>query len=423
VRKILRVSPHSHIVFVEQFYYPEGWGGAQIPLDITTGLANAQRSVTVLCGKDPYVAVQESELRDPRKSGVNIRYVPRFRLGRANGKGVIAQLWFSLAAAVMSLTGRRPSLFIVQTNPPLMVVAMSLIAGILKVPLVIIAQDLYPEVMIAHRMISAGGVAGRVLTSVFRFAYRHAAVVVSLGPRMTERLSKKEVSPDRVVEISNWATGDLEVVRGSANELIATWGLEGKFVLLYSGNLGVAHDAETLLRSIAAARLQLPNLRLVIVGKGGRIEQARQFAIDLEIKDLVLFKELVPSALLPQTLGIAHLALVTLLPGFDGLVVPSKLLGYMARGIPTLYIGPREGDVAALLERSDGGICVANGAVENLASRLVQLANDPASLTRMGTNARAYYDQFLSRTSGLARYDQMVAEILGGGSNAADRRA
>jgi colanic acid biosynthesis glycosyl transferase WcaI len=398
------VNRADHIVFVEQYYYPEGWGGAQIPLDITTALAETGRAVTVYCGKDPYVAVHTDGYIDPRDAGVKIRYVPRYRLGRGHKKGLIIQLWFPIVTALMLLTSRRPTMLMVQTNPPLIVIAMSIVATIFRVPLVIIAQDLYPEVMIAHGMIRARGRWGRILAALFRFAYSHAARVVSLGPRMTRRLVDKGVATERICEIPNWATGDLRVVRGPENDLIAAWNLSGKFVLLYSGNLGIAHDVDTAIQAIAASRAALPNLRLVILGQGSRISQAESLVKRLGIDDLVTFKDLVPAGQLPQSLGIADLALVTLLPGFEGLVVPSKLLGHMARGIPTLYVGPDDSDVAELISKSGGGLTVRNGEVEQLASSLVLLSKDPVALHRMGRSAAAYYSEHLSRESGLSRY-------------------
>jgi colanic acid biosynthesis glycosyl transferase WcaI len=405
------VNPSDHIVFVEQYYYPEGWGGAQIPVDITTALAETGRAVTVYCGKDPYVAVLKDEYKDPRHAGVKIRYVPRYRFGRRKKKGLMGQVWFSTVTAMMLLTRRRPTMLMVQTNPPLIVIAISIVAFIFRRPLVIIAQDLYPEVMIAHGMIAARGPWGRILGSVFALAYSHAERVVSLGPRMTSRLVEKGVASERILEISNWATGDLRVVRGAANDLIPAWNLSGKFVLLYSGNLGVAHDMSTVINAISKCRAALPNLRLVILGQGSRLIEAQSLAKRLAVDDIVSFRDLVPAGMLPQSLGMADLALVTLLPGFEGLVVPSKILGHMARGIPTLYVGPDDGDVATLIADSGGGLAVRNGEVEQLASRLVLLAKDPLALHRMGASAATYYSNHLSRESGLSRYRGLADAI------------
>ena len=253
----------------------------------------------------------------------------------------------------------------------------------------------------------------KVLTALYRWAYRRATRVVSLGPTMTARLRVKGVAEDRVREISNWATGDLSVVRGSSNRLTTEWGLSGKFVVLYSGNLGVAHDVETMLRATAVARTSLSTLRMVIIGTGSRIAQARELVHSLAIEDLVLFKPLVPDHLLPLSLGVADMGVVSLLPGFDGLVVPSKLLGQMARGIPTIYVGPKNSDVDWLISKSGGGISVENGKFADLAARLVELASNPAELKQMGKSAMSYYAQHLSREIGLNNYRAIVASAAG----------
>jgi len=397
------------IIFVEQFFYPEGWGGAQIPRDITVDLARSGYGVTVVCGEEQYLFVEGGAAYDPRLAGVAIRYVPR---SSGNRKGVLAQLRFCAALMWRIDYWRRPCLFICQTNPPLMIVALALVAAVLGRPLIIIAQDIYPEVMVAHGMLRNGSVTGTVLGILFRWAYKRAARVISLGPKMTNRLHAKGVAAAKIFEISNWATGDLSVVRGSANSLLEEWGLSGKFVLLYSGNLGVAHDSETILRAVAAAKTRLPQLRLVLIGTGARIDQAMEMAQSLGISSYVQRRSPVHLDLLPQTLGVADLALVTLLPGFEGLVVPSKLLGHMARGVPTLYVGPKDGDVADVISRSSGGIVVGNGEAELLAARLVELASDRGRLSRMGDSAMRFYGENLAREIGLSRYRSVVRDVL-----------
>jgi glycosyltransferase involved in cell wall biosynthesis len=408
------VNQRPRITFVEEFYYPEGWGGAQIPRDITADLAISGYDVTVVCGEDQYLFVDGDAALDPRTVGVGIRYVPRSRFSDGNRKGVLAQLWFCAASMWRIDCWRRPSLFICQTNPPLMIIALALVACVLGRPLIIIAQDIYPEVMVAHGMLRNRSVTGTLLGILFRWAYKRAARVVSLGPKMTNRLRAKGVSAARICEISNWATGDLSVARGSANSLLREWGLSANFVLLYSGNLGVAHDSETVLRAVAAAKIHLPQLRLVLIGKGALIEQAMEMAQSLGISEYVQCRSPVHLDLLPQTLGIADLALVTLLPGFEGLVVPSKLLGHMARGIPTLYVGPKDSDVAEVISRSSGGIVVGNGEVEILATRLVALASDREQLRRMGDSAARFYTENLAREIGLSRYRSVVKDVLDG---------
>jgi glycosyltransferase involved in cell wall biosynthesis len=402
----------SRIVFVEQFYYPDGWGGAELPRDVTTRLAGSGYDVEVICGSDPYAPVQGDPGPDPAQAGVRLRRVPRL-LGRdIHHLKLLRQLWFCAVLLPMLLLRRPPAAFIVQTNPPLAVPLVAAAAWLFRRPFVVIAMDLYPEVIFAHGALRPGTFSARLLGTVFRWAYRRAATVVSLGPTMARRLVEKGVLPDRIVTISNWASGADGIVRGSENRLAAEWQLQGCFVLLYSGNLGIAHDVETPVRVVRELHAEMPELRLVFVGKGSRLDEARALARTLGVDDVVQFRPLVPAELLPHSLGLADLALVTLRPGFEGLVVPSKLLGYLARGVPTLYIGPPS-DAQQLIEDAGAGACLPNGEVAALVRLLRDLSRETATLERMGGAGARFYAARLSRAVGLSRYVDVVDGITG----------
>lgn len=408
----LMILKKLDVVFVERYFFPEGWAGAQIPRDITAELARAGFKVAAVCGRDQYIPETAPERQDPRELGVSIWYVPRYRFSRSSSKSILSQLWFCTIATMTIALRSRPALFMVQTNPPLVVVALSAIAAVFRRPLIIVTQDLYPEVMFAHGMLKRASLFGRALVKVFRRAYQSAACVVSLSPNMTTRLTEKGVAVNRIREICNWATGDPSVVRGSANKIVSQWGLSGRFVVVYSGNLGIAHDAETIVRAVAIASLRLTQLLLVFVGEGGRIDATKGLVRELGLGEFVMFRPSIPTEWLPHLLGAADLALVTLLPGFEGLVVPSKLFGHMARGIPTMYIGPRNSDIAVLLTKSSGGIAVANGDVAAAAAFLLELAGDRPALERMGASAASYYNEHFSRELGLTAYRKLVESVI-----------
>jgi colanic acid biosynthesis glycosyl transferase WcaI len=108
---------------------------------------------------------------------------------------------------------------------------------------------------------------------------------------------------------------------------------------------------------------------------------------------------------------VANLAVVTLQPGFEGLVVPSKLQGYMARGIPILYIGP-DSDISQFIQRSSAGISVACHDVQGVESALVELAADPHRLALLGLHGRQYYDAEFAKVHGLAKYEAVIRSVL-----------
>ncbi len=239
---------------------------------------------------------------------------------------------------------------------------------------------------------------------------------MSLGPVMTQRLVAKGVDADRIVEICNWATGALGVVRGADNALLTDWSLQGRFVLLYSGNLGIGHEFDTLLSGVDRARRTLPTLVLVIIGAGARLQEVKARVAASGLEDFVRFTSFVPADKMPESLGVADLAVVTLRTGFEGLIVPSKLLGYMARAIPVLYIGPPS-DIGAYLKRFDCGVAIENGNAVGVARAIETLSADAERLDALGSNGRTHYDAELAREHGLARYEALVAACLSTGQD------
>jgi len=401
----------SSVVFVEQFYYPDGWGGAELPRDLSTHLVGCGYEVEVICGSEQYVPVDGSPGPDPALQGVRIRRIPRLFGGDIHRFKIVRQVWFCTALSLLLCLRRRPGLFVSQTNPPLAVPLVAAAAKILRRPYLLIAMDIYPEVLEVHGAIRSSGLVSRLLGTVFQRAYRGARRVVALGPIMRERLVAKGVATDKITEISNWSTGAEGVIRGAENTLRTQWDLEGKFVLVYSGNLGIGHEFETLIRGFAGALEAVPAARLVIIGGGSRLAEVKRMTHELGLDSVVRYSGFVPADRLPESMGLADMAIVTLRPGFEGLIVPSKLLGYMSRGIPALYIGPRS-DVDHFLTRYRCGIAVRNGDAIAVRDAIVMAARNPARLEAMGNAGSIGYLADLSRDAALARYEAVVADCL-----------
>ena len=402
------------IVFVEQFFYPDGWGGAQIPRDLATHLARAGYDVEVICGSDQYAAVEGSAPPDPREAGVRIRRVPALFGGSIHRFKLLRQLWFYVAVFPLLLfRWRRPDLLIQQTNPPLGVVLGSFAARLWRRPAIIIAMDLYPEVIVAHGSIAEDSFIARVLRHLFGWSYRGARRVVALGPVMRERLVAKGVDPRSMVTIPNWSTGSEGIVRGVENRLAHEWELTGKFVVLYSGNLGIAHEFETFLRGFAAACAQSPDMFLVVIGKGSRLAEFQATAESLGVNARVRYSGFVPSDRMPESIGLADVALVTLRTGFEGLVVPSKLYGYLSRAVPVLYVGPRS-DVSVAVEEAQCGALAKPGDHEAVTRTLLALQSDRAWLKTLGDAGKQAYTTEYSVEQAMARYTALVRELIPG---------
>lgn len=369
--------------------------------------------MTVVCGSTPYVRPAGPLLDDPSRIGVKIIRIATTVRTKAFSWRAIGHVIYSSQAFAFLLFQRKIDLIIVQTNPAPIVIIAALVAWIRRKPLVIIAMDLYPDVLLAYRPSLANTLSAKFLSMSFDWAYRCAKSVVALGPFMAYRLHSKGVRSSRIKTIPNWGTGSLLIRRGEDNQLLDEWQLSGCFTILYSGNLGIAHEIDTILASLKQLKSDFTVLRLLCVASGSRLSDAQKAVESAQLESVVIFKNLVPPDSLPDTMGMASIALVSMRPGFDGVVVPSKLAGYLARGIPILYIGPRS-DISQIIEQSSAGACFENDDVQGVCQFLRMLIAEPAQLKAYGVAAQSYYDRHLAIDHGLASYRSIVADAIQG---------
>ena len=106
-------------------------------------------------------------------------------------------------------------------------------------------------------------------------------------------------------------------------------------------------------------------------------------------------------------MGLADLAIVTLRDGYSGLVLPSKLLGLLARGIPILYIGPKS-DVSSIILKANCGFCFDINDNNGILNLLYKIKTNENILSQLGKNGLNYYNDNFSREKGLSKYYELL---------------
>ncbi len=181
-------------------------------------------------------------------------------------------------------------------------------------------------------------------------------------------------------------------------------------MLLYSGNLGLAHEFDTLLEGVRLALRSAPSLRLIFIGRGSRLAEVKRRVAELQLENVVRFSDLLPAQRLPESFGIAHLAVVTLYPALPVWSCRASSRA-TSRGIPVLYIGP-DSDIDRYVTRSGGGICRRCDDAQGVAVLLVELAADRERLSGLGTEGRAFYEAQFAKARGLERYEALISSLL-----------
>src|SRR5262249_39206873 len=187
--------------------------------------------------------------------------------------------------------------------------------------------------------------------------------------------------------------------------------LQGAFVVGYSGNLGRAHEYNTILE---AARLLSDTAAIVFLftGGGARFHELRR---EVEAAGLQNFRFLPyrARAELPDALAASNVHLACLLPGLEGLIVPSKAYGVLAAGRPLISIGALDGELARLVNSHACGSSVACGDGAALAAEILRMSTDPISCERMGSAARAVFEEQYSLDSALIRWQRILRSVHG----------
>jgi glycosyltransferase involved in cell wall biosynthesis len=183
---------------------------------------------------------------------------------------------------------------------------------------------------------------------------------------MRERLVRRGVDAGKIEVIPNWSSvGAVSAAEVQAMRKRLGW--NGKFIALYSGNIGLAHDFETLVG--AAKLLEGGGVQMVFAGEGPRLEQVRR-----ETEGLAHVAFLLPQAKedLSAFLAAADVHLVSVRAGLEGLVVPSKAYGILAAGRPLFYVGAVNSEVAGVIAESGCGVVIPNGDAAGLAEAIKQ---------------------------------------------------
>ena len=318
---------------------------------------------------------------------VAIHRISTTRFGRSGliGRG-FDYLSFYTAACRSVLAWAKPGdVLVAKTDPPLLSVAAMRTAKRRGLHLVNWLQDLYPEIAVALGVPLIKGPLGRGLLQLRDASLRAADVNVVVGERMAEIVRASGISPERVRVIPNWCDDDeIQPIAPLDNPLRREWGLGDRFVVGYSGNLGRAHECETVLA--AAERLRRrPAPLLSVYRRRQEIRRAGSMLTrERGLDHLFRFLPYQERRLLKLSLGVADVHLISLRPELEGLIVPSKLYGIAAAGRPIIAVAASDGEIATLVRRHDCGVVIEPGDGELLADTLRRLRADHGLSCRNG---------------------------------------
>ena len=357
----------SSVLFINRVYPPAKGATGDMLQGITESLAARGWDVTVLT---------TAELGEPKNS--TRRGVRILRVGGALSRRNVLLRAVSYVFMIPWLMTRalllpRTDFVVTMTDPPMLVVAGLAMKFFKRNRVIHWAQDLYPEVAEELGVLPRGNAVTNLLRRFSTEALVRGDAVVAIGRCMASRLTARGVSYAKISIIPNWAP-PIQSLDRTNNPFRRTHGLEGQFVLVYSGNMGLVHEFDTVLD--AADSLRGQRVVFLFIGDGPRRVEV-EAAARLRGIDNIRFLPSQPPDKLSESLSAADAHLVTMRSNLCGLVVPSKVYGVLAAGRPCLFVGPADSEAARLIRETDSGFVVEPGQSAQLASEILDWAGNP----------------------------------------------
>jgi colanic acid biosynthesis glycosyl transferase WcaI len=393
------------VLILNQYYWPGVEATAHLLSELAEALAD-EFEITVVTGIVPGTEAGESTRNGVRIVRVHSTAFDRSRLPlrATNYLTYLAQsLWTALRE-------ERPDVVLCMTDPPVIADIALVTARRFGVPLVVISQDVFPEVAV-----ELGRLESRALVAALRLAIRfyleRADRVVAIGETMRRRLERKGAESARVEVIPNWVDTETLVPQARDNAWAREQELDDKFVVMHSGNIGHAQNLDALVRAATFVR-DIDRLRIVLIGGGARRDELKSLARLLEV-DQVRFMGYQPREALPFSLSSADMHVVGLARGLSGYVVPSRLYGILSVARPVIVAADRDSETARIVEDVGCGIVVPPGRPELLARAIRRAHDGELDLDEMGRRGREFVTAEADRRVAVARYRALLHEVAG----------
>lgn len=380
----------SSLLIITEHFYPSHGATAQLLVDLADGLATQGIKVTVLTSTP---GASRADYRTYRTPQIAFRYT-----------SIISKLFKGLSFlcfALYFLIFNREASFdkvLIASNPPFIALLIPLSKLFSRKDYYFLQQDLFPHSATLAGIVPSSGPLKSALDALMHVSYISTTKTIVLNNSM-HRLLKSRHNIDPVV-IHNWAVEASEAIL-SPNPLVKEWDLENKFIIQYSGNFGRLHEILTILE--ASRLVHDKSICFLFIGRGSKLDQIQAYKHNYSADNIVL-KNYVSRQYLPYSLSMAHISLVSLIPGADDAVAPSKLYGILASGKPVIYIGSESSDISKLIYQYDCGYSIRPGDCVQLAEAITKAKLSNERLKLMGENSRRLYNERFDFDKALCSY-------------------
>ncbi len=317
-------------------------------------------------------------------------------------------LYYQLGAVFAGLNLRYD--VVIAANPALWVWLPFVYFIVLKhKPSIFSIHDVYPDVGITLGLFRNKFIV-TLVAGLERYCLKQCSAIRILSESFRPGLRNLGVSDSRMNLIYDWVDTDLIRPMTRDNEFALLNGLQGRFVVLYAGNMGLSQGLQNVL---AAAKLlaEQPEILFLFVGDGPGREQLITLADSKELTN-VQFLPFQPRSCLPEVLASADVSLVVLRKGIGTGSLPSKTFSILASGRPIIASVDEQSETWCLIEKAQAGLCIEPENPNALAQAILTLKNDRTLRDQLGQNGRNWAERNHSPQSATIQFEGLLNKVI-----------
>ena len=392
------------IAIITQYFYPSYAATAQLMTDLATGLSQKGYHVDIFTGS-------QADHTKPALS--NLLTVQRAFSPIASSTSILSK---GISSIFFLLGGLKYLLFSLPHTTTLLIASNPPYAGLLGTIFKIICggkyyfllQDIFPESAVMSGILQKNSFSFIFFSKLNYLTYKFADKILVLSTSMQCFLENKYPElKHKIKVIENWALENIIGCDKQENDFAKQHNFDKNFTVLYSGNLGRLHDIETITE--AAKILKDSPIQFVFIGAGAKTKLVEKAIQTDGLKNIILLPYQ-SREVLPLSLTACDISLVSLIPGAESIVAPSKLYGMLAAGRGIIAISATNSYIDKLLTNSNCGINIPPHNPQQLANLIYELANDNQRVKIMGEKARKIYESRYTFQRALEEYQQILFE-------------
>lgn len=414
------MNKKKNLLVYAHYYYPDVASTGQILKELCEGMKDTF-DITVICVVPSYSGVIDEKYKTQRIyneeiNGINVIRVRVPEFQKANKVSRIKNLlsyFFNSLLATLKLE-KHDYIFTI-SQPPILGGLLGVLGKWIKGgKLIYNIQDFNPE-----QTMAVGYSKNKLLLSsvmmVDKFSCKKSDEVIVVGRDMQEtlknRFNNKNVPKNTF--INNWID-EKEIYPLDQNhpKIVAfkkKYNLQDKFIIMYSGNIGLYYDLENIIKVIGKFN-GIDDVVFVFVGDGTVKNKIENYVKENKLSN-VTFIPYQDKADLVYSLNAADIHWVVNAKGIKGVSVPSKLYGVMAAGKPVLGVVDKGSEARLIVDECNCGLCTEPGNYDEIYKKIYFILNNKEEIKKLGINGRSYLERNLTKDVSINKYKNTIVSL------------